>query len=162
MGTPSTADLCDRLGDAVQLCSGRWQRYGGRQAVLARAAPLRVFEDAGAIRQQLASAGEGRILVVDAGASLRVAVLGDRMARLGLENGWVGVLVHGAVRDVDLLRTIDFAVFALGAVPMRGGREGFGEAGTALQISGATVNAGDWIAMDGDGVVRLPADIAVG
>lgn len=148
-----TADLCDQLGVAAQPCLANWRCFGGRTVASGRVQTVRVFEDAALILQALGDAGHGRILVVDAGASRRVAVLGDRMARIGLDNGWAGVLIHGAVRDVDILGELDFCVFALGAVPCRGGKAGTGEIGVELSLAGTPIRPGDFIAMDADGVV---------
>lgn len=150
-----TADLCDRFGDAVQLCHSSWQSYGGRHAASGHIQTLRTYEDAALLRQTLASPGQGRVLVVDAGASLKVAVLGDRMARIGLDNGWAGVLIHGAVRDIEFLRALDFAVFALGRNPRRGSSTGAGEIGVELNIDGVAVRARDFISMDLDGVAVI-------
>jgi len=149
----STADLCDRLGPAAQVCLARWTSYGAKEARAGKVQTLRTFEDAALIRQVLGGAGNGRVLVVDAGGSLRAAVLGDRMARIGLANGWAGVLIHGAVRDTGVLRTLDFGVFALGSVPVRAAKAATGEVGVALAVGGVTIEPGDCIAMDSDGVV---------
>ena len=150
----ATADLCDRLGGQARVCHLPWRSYGGLQAVGAPLASVQAFEDAGPLRALLDTPGQGRILVADAGGGRRVAVLGERMARLGLANGWRGVIVHGAVRDVAALAGLDFAVLALGAVPRRappaaqaGGRYG------ALALGGVEIADGDWAALDADGLV---------
>lgn len=150
----ATADLCDRLGGQARVCHLPWRSYGGLQAVGAPLACVQAFEDAGPLRALLDTPGQGRILVADAGGGRRVAVLGERMARLGLANGWRGVIVHGAVRDVAALAGLDFAVLALGAVPRRappaaqaGGRYG------ALALGGVEIADGDWAALDADGLV---------
>ena len=114
---------------------------------------MQTFEDAALIRQVLESDGHGRILIVDAGASRRMAVLGDRMGRIGMEHGWAGVLVYGAVRDVDVLKELNFGVWALGSVPSRGGKTGVGSSGVALSIAGTAIKPGDFVAIDSDGVV---------
>ena len=85
-----------------------------------------------------------------------MAVLGDRMARIGLDNGWAGLLVYGAVRDTELLAGMDLAVFALGRTPLRGTGNGGGELGLALQLGGASLQPGDYLVMDPDGVVVAP------
>jgi len=117
---------------------------------------VRVFEDAALVRNQLEQPGEGRILVVDAGASLRVAVLGDRMARLGSDNGWRGVVINGAVRDADRLAAMDIAIFALGTAPARGGNSGAGECGAKVSFGEVVFVPGHFICLDHDGVVVLP------
>lgn len=150
----ATADLCDRLGHQVRICHLPWRSYGGLRAVSAPIVCVQAFEDAGAVRALLETRGRGRILVVDAGGLLRAAVLGERMARLGLANGWRGVIVHGAVRDVSALAALDFAVLALGAVPRRAPAQAHGETRHgALALGGVEIADGDWVALDMDGVV---------
>ena len=151
----ATADLCDRLDCAARACVADWRSFGGRPSAAGTAHTVRVFEDAALILQALHTPGEGRILVVDAGASRRVAVLGDRMARVGMAHGWAGVLIHGAVRDSAILATLDWCVLALGAVPSRGGKTGAGEIGVDISIAGTPVRTGDFIAIDADGVVVM-------
>ena len=151
-----SSDLCDQQGSAAQLCEAAWQSYGGRASASGRIQTLRCHEDAGLLRQTLETAGGGRLLVVDAGASLRVAVLGDRMARIALDNGWAGLLVYGAVRDTEALASMELAVFALGRTPLRGTGNGGGALGLALQLGGAQLQPGDYLVMDPDGVVVAP------
>lgn len=156
-----TADLSDRHGEDARICLADWRRFGAKTSLYGRVQTISTFEDAALIRQTLGSAGEGRVLVVDAGASRRAAVLGDRMARIGIHNGWSGVLVHGAVRDIDILGELDFGVHALASVPMRAGKAGTGEVGGTLMIGGVTIRPGDFIAIDCDGVVVLSGEVSL-
>lgn len=151
----ATADLCDRLGARARVCHAPWRSYGGRAAASGTIATLQCLDDAALLRAQLAEPGRGRILVVDGGASLRTAILGDRMAQLALDSGWAGLVIHGAVRDVARLRTMDIAVLALGHVPQRGGRTGAGRQGVALCFGEAVFRPGDFVGLDEDGVVVL-------
>lgn len=152
----STADLCDQNPQA-RVCVAPWQSYGGRGAFGGRIVTVRALEDAGLIRQKLEAPGHGCVLVVDAGGSLQRAVLGDRLAALGARNGWAGVLIYGAVRDSAALAAMDFGVVALGRVPARGTGHGTGECDVALRIGGVEIHPGEFIALDADGVVVLPA-----
>ena len=155
MAMPLTADLCDRLGSRACVCQAPWRSYGGRCAAEGLAATVQCLDDAALLRAQLAEPGRGRILVVDGGGSLRAALLGDRMARLAMDSGWAGLVIHGAVRDVARLRTMDIAVLALGHVPVRGGRTGAGRAGGELRLGGAVFRPGAYVCLDEDGVVVL-------
>lgn len=149
----ATADLCDRLGTNARVCQLALTPYGARREVAGRIACLRVDEDASPIRRMLEQEGRSRILVVDGAGSRRVALLGERMARLALSNGWSGVVIHGAVRDTGALEAIDLAVLALGTVPRRA--EGGGAAGeqTSVTFGGVMFNPGDWVCVDRDGLV---------
>lgn len=156
----ATADLCDRLGDQARVCPLPWRSYGGLSAVNAPIACVQAFEDADPLRALLDTPGQGRVLVVDAGGGLRVAVLGERMAQLGLANGWRGVIVHGAVRDLAALAALDFAVLALGAVPRRARPAAPAHARYgALVLGGVEIADGDWAGLDADGLVFVRAAV---
>lgn len=149
----STADLCDQLGAQARVCLGDWRHYGGKAAFAGPVQTVQTFEDAGLIRQALGEPGQGRVLVVDAGGSLKAAVLGDRMAQLGLENGWAGVLIDGAIRDTRTLRSLDIGIVALGCVPSRGSKIGTGALNVPLTFGGVCIHPGDVAHVDADGVV---------
>lgn len=151
--TAFTSDLADRFPDHVQGFESPLTHYGGRRAFHGMIETVRCLEDAGLIRSCLAEPGRGRVLVVDAGGCRRVAVLGDKMAALGLGNGWAGVLVNGAIRDCEALGRIDFGVLALGAVPIRGGLHGAGERGVELAFAGIAFRSGDYVYADADGIL---------
>ncbi len=138
------------------MCVAPWRTFGGLANMSGRVVTVRTFEDAGHIRQKLASDGSGCVLVVDGGGSLERAILGDRLAELGVRNGWIGVLAFGAVRDVDALSSMNFGVFALGSVPSRGRLEGRGECDQPVTINGVCISPGEHIVIDRDGVVVVP------
>lgn len=151
--TAFTSDLADRFPDRVQGFSSPFSHYGGRRAFHGPIETVRCLEDAGLIRSCLAEPGQGRVLVVDAGGSMRVAVLGDKMATLGLGNGWAGVVVNAAIRDCDALSRIDLGVLALGTVPIRASLEGAGERGVELFIAGIAIRPGSHLYADADGIL---------
>jgi regulator of ribonuclease activity A len=105
--------------------------------------------------------GKGRVLVVDGGGSMRCALVGDNLAKLGQDNGWAGIVLNGCVRDSVALNSLGFGVKALGTNPRRSAKGGggrdvdvpvtFGEAtfGEATFGPGARLDAGE------DGVVVL-------
>ena len=158
--TAFTSDLADRYPDRVQGFMSPFTHYGGRRAFHGAIETVRCPGDAGLIRSCLAEPGRGRVLVVDAGGSMRVAVLGDKMAGLGLGNGWAGVLVNGAVRDCEALSRMDFGVLALGTVPIRASLEGAGERGAELAIAGIAIRPGCYLYADADGVLISDGGLA--
>ena len=88
-----TADLYDIHEEALQVCSPVLRHYGGHHAFHGAIATLQCFEDNSLVRDQLEQAGSGRVLVVDAGGSLRCAMLGDQLAQLAVDNSWAGVVM---------------------------------------------------------------------
>ena len=149
----STADLCDAYPDLVQVVEPIFRVYGGQMAFSGPVETLKVFEDNALVRDALEGSGEGRVLVVDGGGSLRCALLGGRLGYLAHSNGWSGVLVHGAVRDAAELNQLPIGIRAIGTVPLRSAKEGKGERGGTLFFAGATFKPNMYLYADDDGVV---------
>lgn len=152
-----TSDICDKFGEAALTCAVQMRMYGARVPFAGIVDTVSCVEDNVLVRAALSRPGEGRVLVVDGAASLRTALLGDQMAQLGVDNGWSGVVVNGAVRDVARLRTLDFGVAALGSNPRRSGKTGTGAAGEPVSFGGIVFTPGDTLHADEDGIVLLPA-----
>lgn len=95
-------------------------------------------------------------MVVDGGASLATTLFGDRMAARARDNGWAGVVVHGAVRDSAALAGMHLGVQALGTNPRRAGKTGGGAVDVPVTFGGITFSSGDVLHADEDGVVLLP------
>jgi regulator of ribonuclease activity A len=69
-----TADLYDTHGDDLQVALPLFRDFGGRTDFHGPVVTLKVHEDNSLVREVLGEAGEGRVLVVDGGGSLRCAV----------------------------------------------------------------------------------------
>jgi regulator of ribonuclease activity A len=151
----STADLADAQGDTARSCETQFRSFGRRRAFEGRISTVRCFEDNVVVRSVLEQPGEGRVLVVDGGASLRVALLGDRIAGLAAATGWDGIVINGAVRDVAALSTIDIGVKALGSNPRRSAKAGAGEVDVPLTFGGVSFVPGEYLVADDDGIVVL-------
>ena len=110
----ATADLCDEFGAEVQVAEPLFRDWGGLARFAGPIATLRVFEDNALVRQALEGAGEGRVLVVDGGGSLRTALVGGNLAALAHRNGWSGLVVYGCIRDAAELAGTPVGVRLLG------------------------------------------------
>ena len=151
-----TADICDESEAVVMTTAASFRRFGGRACFAGRVQTVSCFEDNVLVRSTLSEPGDGRVLVVDGGGSLRVALMGDEMTRLAAGQGWAGVVVHGAVRDVEELRRIDVGLVALGSNPRRSAKVGKGSVGATVEIGGAVFTPGDVVYVDADGVAVVP------
>lgn len=80
----ATADLSDQYPDETILAAPGFQDYGQVPTFSGIISTISCFEDNSKVREALEEAGEGRVLVVDGGASMRCALLGDNLADLGL------------------------------------------------------------------------------
>jgi regulator of ribonuclease activity A len=121
---------------------------------------VRTYEDNALVKEVLSTPGEGAVLVIDGGASLARALVGDVIAGLGVANGWSGIVIHGAVRDTVALATLDVGLKALGSNPMKSGKARVGEIDVPVAFGGATFTPGAWLYADEDGILvsaeRLP------
>ncbi|MBN1763105.1 MAG: bifunctional hexulose-6-phosphate synthase/ribonuclease regulator [Methanomicrobia archaeon] len=101
----------------------------------------------------------GEVIVVYAG-SKDIAPWGELASWSCKQKGIAGIVIDGAVRDVDEIRRIRFPVFAKYIVPHAGEPKGFGEINTEIRCGGEEVNPGDWIIGDDNGVVVVPKERA--
>src|SRR5919112_3621731 len=156
----ATTDLSDDHPEA-QVCDPVFQAFGGRPAFSGPVSTLKVFEDNALVREAVEQPGEGRVLVVDGGGSLRCALFGGNLAVLAAENGWAGVVVNGAVRDADELDVQPIGVRGLAAHPRRS-EKGMHSGQSALPVvfAGVVFREGEWLCADRDGVLVLPSEPA--
>jgi regulator of ribonuclease activity A len=154
----ATTDLCD--DNANLLDDGRlavlppvFRHYGQRTRFCGRVVTLKVHEDNALVRATLETPGDGSVLVVDGGGSLRRALVGGQLGLLAQDNGWAGIIVDGCIRDTDEINACDIGVRALAAHPQKPNKKGIGERNLRVHIAGVPVNPGDWVYADADGVL---------
>ena len=153
----ATTDLCDRFPDRLAIAAPVLRSFGGRRRFDGAIATVRCFEDNSLVRERLAEPGAGRVLVVDGGASMKCALVGDQLGASGVKNGWSAVVVWGCVRDSVALAALDLGVLALAAHPLRSVKRGQGERDVAVSFAGVTFAPGAHLYADEDGVVVAPA-----
>lgn len=150
-----TADLVDEIYPDVRSCDLQLQNYGGKTMFAGRITTVRCFQDNALLKSILSTPGDGGVLVVDGNGSLHTALVGDLIAGLAADNGWSGVIVHGAVRDASALRTVDVGIKALGTNPRKSSKSGEGERDVEVSFGGVTFVPGETAYCDGDGIVVL-------
>lgn len=153
-----TADLCD--AHEVEVLEPVFRDYGGVRRFSGPVATVQVFEDNVLVRAVLETAGEGRVLVVDGGGSLRCALMGDNLAQMACDNGWRAVVVYGCVRDSVALGSIPIGIRAVATHPRKSGKRGHGQEGGILRMAGAAIAPGHYLYADEDGMVIAPQALA--
>ncbi|WP_101925621.1 MULTISPECIES: ribonuclease E activity regulator RraA [Luteimonas] len=148
-----TCDLCDAFADELQVLDLPLSDFGGQLAFAGLVSTVMTLDDNSRVREALAEAGEGRVLVVDGGGSTRRALLGDMLAAQAVANGWAGVLVHGAIRDSETVGALALGVKALGTCPLKSDKRDQGVRDVPVEIAGLVIRPGMWLAADEDGVV---------
>ena len=149
----ATADLYDDHGESLQVLTPLFTSYGGKVAFSGPVVTLKVFEDNTLVRAALEEPGEGRVLVVDGGGSLRCALVGDNIAELARSNGWAGVVVYGCIRDAAQIGAMQVGLQALNTNPRKSVKKGVGERDIPVRFADALIEPGAWLYADADGIV---------
>jgi regulator of ribonuclease activity A len=152
-----TTDLADQHPDTIKVLSPGFITFGGREAFSGPARTVKCFEDNSKVKELAGQVGHGAVMVVDGGESLRKALLGDMIAAQAASNGWSGFVIGGAVRDVEVLRTLPLGVKALGSIPLKTDKRGIGEVDVPVLVGGVLIQPGERIFADATGIVVLPA-----
>lgn len=157
----ATCDLCDEHKNDN---SGRFRvlppvfrSYGGRTKFAGVVSTVKCFEDNSFVKVALNQPGEGRVLAVAGGGSLRRALVGGNVAAAAAKNGWAGVVIDGCVRDIAELGVCDVGIRALALTPLPTEKRNMGERDVAVQLQGVWVRPGDLLYADDDGIVVLTA-----
>ncbi|MCO1656984.1 RraA family protein [Pseudonocardia humida] len=101
--------------------------------------------------------GAGDVVVIDGGGHTDAALIGDIIGGAIRARGGVGLVVDGAVRDLDGLREVGLPTFARGTHPATRSNEGPGALNVVVQLGGVVVAPGDIIRADSSGIVVVPA-----
>ncbi|MBI3791817.1 MAG: ribonuclease E activity regulator RraA [Gemmatimonadetes bacterium] len=148
-----TADLFDAHPDKLQVLEAQFRSFGKVRAFSGPAATVHTFENHHPVKAFVEEPGEGRVLVVDGEGSLRVGLMGDRLAESAMRNGWAGVVILGAIRDSNGINALQFGVKALGTTARRAAHPVPGERLVTVTVAGAIIQPRDWIYADEDAVL---------
>lgn len=153
----ATCDFCDDHKNdsdgAFRVLPPVFKDYGKRTKFAGQVSTVKCFEDNTLVKAAVDSPGNGRVLVVDGGASLRRALVGGNLGKAAARNGWAGVVVDGCVRDSVELAECDVGIRALALMPLPTEKRNEGQTDVAVQIQGVWVRPGDWLYADEDGIV---------
>jgi len=160
MNPLSTCDLCDAQrddpSDRFRVLPPIFRDFGGRTRFHGAVSTVKCFEDNTSVRDAVQSPGQGRVLVVDGGGSLRRALLGGNLAAAAQKNGWAGVVIFGAARDHEELARCQIGIRAMALLPMPPDKRHAGVVDQPVQIEGVWVHPGEWLVADEDGIVVMP------
>jgi 3-hexulose-6-phosphate synthase/6-phospho-3-hexuloisomerase len=159
----STANISDAMHRTGELRGLKpvWVGEPGEMRFAGPAVTVRTYNgDWSAPVQAIDHAKKGDVLVIDACAG-EVAVWGELATHSCITQGIVGVIIDGAVRDIDDIRKLKFPLFARHFTPTAGEPKGFGEINAPIEVCNRHVEPGDWIIGDESGVVVVPKAAAM-
>ncbi|QIZ77974.1 ribonuclease E activity regulator RraA [Ferrimonas lipolytica] len=149
----NTSALCDLYGDQIDVLEPLFSNFGGLLSFGGQIHTVKCFEDNSAIAASLDQDGRGKVLVIDGGGSMRRALFDSPLAELALQQQWEGVIIFGAVRDVDQLEELDLGIMALASIPVGACQNNEGQSDVAVNFAGVTFWPEDYIYADSTGVV---------
>jgi RraA family protein len=152
------------VGDSsnrLQAFAAGYVQYGGRKKFAGPALTVRVRPgDNLFLHKAIDLAQPGDVIVVDAGGALNTAIVGAMMSNYAKSRGVEAMIIDGAIRDVEELAALDFAVVGRGATPNGPFKTGPGEIGYPISCGGLSIAPGDLLIGDQDGVLVLPRSVA--
>ena len=148
-----TADLCDLYSDNLIIMHQQFKSYGREQSFYGKISTIKCLNDNSKVREAVNSDGSNKVLIVDGGASMKCALLGDMLAEAAFKNNWSGIIVNGCIRDSDVIADIGIGVFALSTKPVKSVKKGAGETELDVHFMGITFKPGDYIYADKDGII---------
>ena len=161
----ATCDFCDAheadTSGAFRVLPPVFHDYGAVRRFCGPVVTLLCPEDNSRVREAVNTPGAidtpagrvGRVLVVDGGGSVRRALVGGNLAAAAAKNGWAGIVVNGAVRDLAEMVVAQTGIKALALMPLRSVKRDEGQKDLPVQIQGVWVRPGDWLYADEDGIV---------
>jgi len=156
VSTPNISDAMHRKGAMHGLFS-----VNPGLKMVGPAVTVQTFEgDWAKTVEAIDTAQSGDVIVIYNGGSDQVAPWGELATLSCINKGVSGVVIDGAVRDIDDIRRLEFPVFARTVVPNAGEPKGFGEINAEIRCAGQTVRPEDYIVGDDNGIVVVPKERA--
>ncbi|HDR0724833.1 TPA: ribonuclease E activity regulator RraA [Pasteurella multocida] len=147
-----TSELCDIYLDQVDVVEPIFSSFGGVNRFYGKVTTVKCFENNGLITDILEENGEGRVLLIDGGA-VRRALVDAELAQLAVDNGWEGIIVYGAVRQIQQLEEMDIGIHALAPIPVGADKQNIGEIDVPVNFGGVTFFPEDYVYADLTGII---------
>ncbi|MDY0452818.1 ribonuclease E activity regulator RraA [Pasteurella multocida] len=148
-----TSELCDIYLDQVDVVEPIFSSFGGVNRFYGKVTTAKCFENNGLITDILEENGEGRVLLIDGGGAVRRALVDAELAQLAVDNGWEGIIVYGAVRQIQQLEEMDIGIHALAPIPVGADKQNIGEIDVPVNFGGVTFFPEDYVYADLTGII---------
>jgi regulator of RNase E activity RraA len=112
------------------------------------------------VHKALEVASPGDVVVVCTNGNTTTAVLGELMGHTAVAAGFGGIVVDGAIRDVEGLKALGLPAYSRTVSPAGPFKDGPGEINVPISCGGTVVMPGDIVVGDEDGVVVVPREDA--
>ena len=156
-----TSELCDLYAEQVDVVEPIFSSFGGVSNFYGKVTTVKCFESNGLIAEVLEENGEGRVLVIDGGGAVRRGLIDAELAQLDVDNSREGIIVYGAVRQIQQLENLDIGIHALAPIPVSADESSAGESDIPVNFGGVTFFPEDYIYADLTGIIlsQEPLDL---
>jgi regulator of ribonuclease activity A len=153
--TFTTSSLCDAHSgeDYFQIAEPLLMSYGANPAFCGQITTLKVFEDNVLVLTTLQEKVQNRVLVIDGGGSHRCALVDNDLARIAVDNGWMGIVIYGCIRDSALLAQLPIGIRALHAHPLKSHKKDHGDRDLLVSFAGVNFKKDHYLYADMDGII---------
>lgn len=148
-----TSILCDYYPEDVNVVEPIFANFGGITSFSGQVITVKCFEDNGILYEILQNDGTGKVLVIDGGGSTRRALIDSELVDIAIQNHWEGIIVYGAVRQIDYLADAEIGIQAIAAIPVGADDQGIGESDIKVNFGSVTFFSGDFIYADNTGII---------
>ena len=155
----NTPDLSDKYPDKDFLLD--FQCFSRIKSIHGQISTVFCPDDNSFVREMLSENGHQKIMFIDGAKSKNVALLGDNLAVLAIENNWTGIIVNGRIRDAEIISQLNIAIFALGTCPRKSSKKNQGKKNIELSIDGLTIKPGDWVYADINGILISDSELEI-
>jgi RraA family protein len=150
----ATAIISDNLA-RLPGCVGLLALHGDRPMIGTALTVRTAAGDNLTIHQALDMVRPGDVVVVDGGGDCSRALIGEIMATIAKTRGAAGFVIDGAIRDIAAIRALGLPCFARAVIHRGPYKNGPGEINVPVSIGGLTIEPGDIVVGDADGVVAF-------
>jgi len=144
-------DLSDKYPHQIQIGKLVLNSYGRKNSIAGEIYTVSCSDDNSIVKSVLSRKGKNKILVIDAAGVSHASMVGDQIAVSALNNNWAGIFVNGYVRDVEILGTLDLAIFARGSVAQKTEKKSHGFENIMISFGSTVMRSGNWLYVDENG-----------
>ena len=148
----TTADLCDEHTN-IQIAEPIFNLYGEKKRFMGKIRTVIAIEDNSYVKELVNTKVDGDVMVIEGKGSTKCALLGDNLAKKASENGWVGFVINGCIRDSEIISAIPIGIKALNTMPKKSNKNNVGEFKKDLNFAGVLFQEGDFLYSDSDGII---------
>ena len=148
----SVADLCDE-NQEIQIAQPIFKLFGKEHSFCGKIKTVQVLDDNSLVKKLLDEKVDGDVMVIDGAGSLNCSLVGDNLAKKASNNGWVGFVINGCIRDSEIINNMPIGIKAINTCPKKSVNNDQGTLGERLEFADIFFEEGMYLYSDSDGLI---------